>query len=126
MASRLRFVTLDVFTDEVFTGNRLAVFPDARDGAGAPLSVPTMQAITREFGFPETAFVLPSRRDDGVRRVRIFTPELELPFAGHPTIGTALALVDDGIVPMTGDEVAFVFDLEAGPTPVRVVRRDAG
>jgi trans-2,3-dihydro-3-hydroxyanthranilate isomerase len=126
MASRLRFLTLDVFTDRVFTGNRLAVLPDARDAAGRALAEATMQAIAREFGFSETTFVLPSRRDDCVRRVRIFTPEAELPFAGHPTVGTALALVNDGVVPLPTDEIGFAFDLDAGPTPVHVRRGQDG
>lgn len=120
---RLRFSTHDVFTDRVFAGNRLAVLPDARDARGRPLDDATLQRIAAEFGFSETAFVLPSRRPDCARRVRIFTPEAELPFAGHPTIGTAIALVEQGIVAMAGDVVEFGFDLEAGPTPV-TVRRD--
>jgi trans-2,3-dihydro-3-hydroxyanthranilate isomerase len=83
-----------------------------------------MQQIAAEFGFSETAFVLPSRRADCVRRVRIFTPEAELPFAGHPTIGTAIALVEQGFVAMPEAVLDFAFDLEAGPTPVTVRRDD--
>ncbi|TVQ35514.1 MAG: PhzF family phenazine biosynthesis protein [Geminicoccaceae bacterium] len=124
-ASRLRFSTLDVFTDRVFAGNRLAVLPDARDAAGQPLTAPVMQAIAAEFGFSETVFVVASRRPDCVRRLRIFTPEAELAFAGHPTIGTAIALVREGIIPMPDARVAFGFDLDAGPTAV-VVRHDEG
>ena len=121
-AARLRFATLDVFTDRIFTGNRLAVLADARDEAGAALAVAAMQAIAAEFGFSETAFVLPSRRPDCARRLRIFTPATELPFAGHPIVGTAVALARDGTLPMAGDRLDFGFDLEAGPVPV-VVRR---
>ncbi|HEY2886968.1 MAG TPA: PhzF family phenazine biosynthesis protein [Rhizomicrobium sp.] len=90
---RRRFVTLDVFTDRRFTGNPLAVVHDAEN-----LETATMQAIAREFGHPETVFVLPA--DDAAHRarLRIFTPGRELAFAGHPTVGTAvsLALVDGG------------------------------
>ncbi len=115
----LRYVTLDVFTADAFTGNPLAVVLDARGLDGAQ-----MLAIAREFNFSETTFVLPSRRPDAVRRVRIFTPGGELPFAGHPTVGTAVALVAEGHVAAADDVVELAFDLDAGLTPV-TVRRDA-
>src|SRR5213595_2777261 len=83
----MRFVICDVFTDKAFGGNQLAVFPDARGlGEGA------MQALAREFNFAETTFVLPPQDPRHFRRVRIFTPKVELPFAGHPTVGTAAVL----------------------------------
>ena len=78
----LRYVTADVFTPEPFTGNQLAVVFGA-DG----LPTATLQAITREFNYSETVFVLPPEDPSHTRRVRIFTPEGELPFAGHPTVG---------------------------------------
>jgi trans-2,3-dihydro-3-hydroxyanthranilate isomerase len=87
---KLSFATLDVFTDQRFAGNPLAVVFDA-DG----LDDVRMQAIAREFGHPETVFVLKPEAG-GTVRVRIFTPAVELPFAGHPTVGTALILALKG------------------------------
>ncbi len=84
---RLRYVVVDVFTDTALAGNQLAVFTDARD-----LDSLTMQALAREMNFSETVFVLPSRADDADVRIRIFTPTAELPFAGHPTLGSAFVL----------------------------------
>jgi trans-2,3-dihydro-3-hydroxyanthranilate isomerase len=82
-----RFTTLDVFTRERFTGNSLAVVQDG-DGLDPPL----MQAIAREFGLPETVFVLPAAEPAHTASLRIFTPATELPFAGHPTVGCAALL----------------------------------
>src|SRR5262245_10704188 len=84
---RRNFVTLDVFTDRRFTGNPLAVVLDP-DG----LDTAAMQAIAREFNHPETVFVFPPAERAHRARVRIFTPARELPFAGHPTVGTAVLL----------------------------------
>ena len=111
----LRFVTADVFTSAPFTGNPLAVVFGADD-------VPTemLLAITREFNYSETVFVFPPDDPTHTRRVRIFTPEGELPFAGHPTIGTAHALVALGEVAASGDEVTVVLGEGVGPVPVRV------
>ncbi len=81
-----RYVIADVFTDVPLAGNQLAVFTDARD-----LDDPTMQALALEVGFSETVYVLPPR-EGGHARIRIFTPAQELPFAGHPTLGTAFVL----------------------------------
>lgn len=89
----LRYVTADVFTSVPFSGNQLAVVFGA-DG----LPTETLQAITREFNYAESTFVLPAEDARTTRRVRIFTPELEVPFAGHPTIGTAHVLVATGEV----------------------------
>ena len=85
MASH-RYVVADVFTDTPLTGNQLAVFTDARE-----LDDATMQALALEIGFSETVFVLPPA-EGGHARIRIFTPVTELPFAGHPTLGTAFVL----------------------------------
>ena len=82
-----RFVTLDVFTGEPLAGNPLAVVLDAEG-----LDSDRMQAIAREFNLSETAFVLPADDPGHTRRLRIFTPAAELPFAGHPTIGSAVVL----------------------------------
>jgi trans-2,3-dihydro-3-hydroxyanthranilate isomerase len=90
------FLQLDVFTDHVFHGNPLAVFPEAEG-----LTDDEMQKIAREMNLSETVFVLPSRDDMSLKRLRIFTPMIELPMAGHPVVGTwnALAL-SGGIVPV--------------------------
>jgi trans-2,3-dihydro-3-hydroxyanthranilate isomerase len=103
------FVTLDVFTDQTFGGNPLAVLPDARG-----LSSEQMQAIAREFNYSETTFVLPPESPDNTRKVRIFTSMSEIPFAGHPNIGTAVALARLGNL---GDIVAgqrILFEEAAG------------
>jgi trans-2,3-dihydro-3-hydroxyanthranilate isomerase len=84
---RLPFATLDVFTSTRFAGNPLAVVFEADALAAA-----TMQAIAREFGHPETVFVLKPEQPGSTARARIFTPAREMPFAGHPTVGTALVL----------------------------------
>ena len=90
---RRRFVTLDVFTDQRFAGNPLAVVLEAEG-----LEPAAMQAIAREFNLSETVFVLPAAEPSHRARVRIFTPAIEIPFAGHPTIGTAvlMSLLDRG------------------------------
>ncbi len=104
------FLVYDVFTDAAFGGNPLAVIPDA-----SGLAEPELQKIAREFNFSETAFVLAP--DDAAHdaKVRIFTPTQELAFAGHPTVGTALALAGLGRV---GTET--VLELGVGPIPVKV------
>jgi len=84
---RRRFVTLDVFTGTRFAGNPLAVVFEAEG-----LDTATMQLIAREFGHPETVFVLPPQNPAHRAKLRIFTPAIELPFAGHPTVGAAVAL----------------------------------
>ena len=84
---RRRFVTLDVFTSRPFAGNPLAVVLDAQG-----LEDAVMQAIAREFNLAETVFVLPAEKASHRARLRIFTPATELPFAGHPTVGTAVLL----------------------------------
>jgi trans-2,3-dihydro-3-hydroxyanthranilate isomerase len=91
-----RFATLDVFTDRRFAGNPLAVVLEAEG-----LDVAAMQAIAREFNHPETVFVLPPADPAHRARLRIFTPARELPFAGHPTVGTAVLLgrLDGGAAP---------------------------
>ena len=108
---RLPFVQLDVFSSDPLAGNQLAVFPDARG-----LETAQMQAIAREMNFSETTFILPREpeieRQHGTR-VRIFTVHEELPFAGHPTLGTATVL--RGI---SGASLVWL-DLDAGRIPVR-------
>jgi trans-2,3-dihydro-3-hydroxyanthranilate isomerase len=90
-----RFVQLDVFTDSPFAGNPLAVFPEA-----AEIGDDDMLKIAREMNLSETVFVLPARNENTLRRLRIFTPTREIPFAGHPIVGTWNALAREGVVPV--------------------------
>jgi len=106
------FVVVDVFSATRFGGNQLAVVTDARG-----LTTADMQAIAREFNFAESTFVLPPDDPRHAARVRIFTPGKEMPFAGHPTIGTACVL---GMLGRGGDANAFTVVLEEGIGPVAV------
>lgn len=99
-AHMLPFEIYDVFSDRPYAGNQLAVVYGGRD-----LTTAQMQAVAKEFGFSETSFVLPATAEGADYRARIFTPAEELPFAGHPTIGTALAVVASGLVVPEGDTV---------------------
>ena len=110
------YLLMDVFTDVPFGGNQLAVFLDAEDIPDA-----AMPRIARELNLPETTFVMAVPGDPHGWRVRIFTPAAELPFAGHPTIGTASALVHAGMVPVSGDRVRVTLHEGLGPVPVDVV-----
>lgn len=112
-----RYLHLDVFTSTPFEGNQLAVFPDA-----SGLSSPTMQRIAQEMNFSESTFVLPRERSDTDVRMRIFTPGRELPMAGHPVVGSAVALAHEGIV--ARGQKRFVFGLGVGPLPVDLEWRD--
>lgn len=114
-----RYVTADVFTSVPFGGNQLAVLPDARG-----LTTEQMLAITREFNYAESVFVLPPEQG-GTRKLRIFTPGGEVPFAGHPTVGTAHVLATLGEVALTGDETRIVFEEGVGPVPV-LIRSSGG
>lgn len=109
------YFTLDVFTDRIFGGNPLAVFPDA-----SGLETAQMQAAARELNLSETVFVLPPDNLTHTRHLRIFTPATELPFAGHPTIGTAHLLATIGDIPLGHKIGAFVFEEGVGPVPVTV------
>jgi trans-2,3-dihydro-3-hydroxyanthranilate isomerase len=115
-----RFLTVDVFTARRFGGNQLAVFPDARD-----IPPDAMLDITREFNFSETTFVLPPQNPANTRRVRIFTPAAELPFAGHPTVGTAHVLAHVGEIPLIGERTSIVFEEGVGPVHV-TIRAEGG
>src|SRR5258705_7447897 len=88
-----RFIQLDVFTDRAFCGNPLAVFPE-----GDGISDEQMQQIAREMNLSETVFVLPSEKKGVLRKLRIFTPSSELPFAGHPIVGTWMCLAAEAVV----------------------------
>lgn len=116
---RYRYITADVFTDTPFGGNQLAVFPDAR---GIPEH--RLQDVTREFNYAETTFVFPPNDPAHTRRVRIFTPGAEVPFAGHPTVGTAHVLAATGEIPLTGDETRIVLEEGVGPVPVLIRAED--
>ncbi|MCB1359514.1 MAG: PhzF family phenazine biosynthesis protein [Maritimibacter sp.] len=102
------YLVYDVFTDRRFGGNPLAVIPDA-----AGLAEDDLQRIAREFNFSETTFVTPPADPAHTARVRIFTPTMEVPFAGHPTIGTAVALAEAGHGP------EMVLELGVGPLAAR-------
>ncbi len=120
----LRFLTADVFTDRVFGGNPLAVFPDGRGPDGRALDNATMQAIAQEMNLSETVFVLPPEQAGETRRLRIFTPAVELPFAGHPTVGTAIVLAQTGELDGPGPW-DIVFGEGVGPVPVRITTASA-
>ena len=115
-----RFLTADIFTSTRFGGNQLAVLPDARG-----LTTEQMLSITREFNYSESTFILPPDNPANTRRVRIFTPGGELPFAGHPTVGSAFVLATIGEVALTGDETRIVLEEGVGPVPV-VIRMKNG
>jgi trans-2,3-dihydro-3-hydroxyanthranilate isomerase len=114
-ATSIPFVTTDVFTADRFTGNQLAVFPDA-----STIDPALYQAIAREFNFSETVFVLPPRDRKHTRQVKIWTPRGELQFAGHPTVGTAIVLAQLGELELTGRETRIVLEEGVGPVPVIV------
>jgi trans-2,3-dihydro-3-hydroxyanthranilate isomerase len=111
--TRLKYMHLDVFTSRRFEGNQLAVFFGAEG-----LDEVAMQTIAREMNFSESTFLLPAERPDTDIRMRIFTPGVELPMAGHPTIGTTYALAETGVI--TPGRGHFVFGLGVGPTRVEL------
>ena len=104
-----RYLVYDVFTETPFGGNQLAVFPEAEK-----LPQDKLQKIAREFNFSETTFVYPPENPAHTAKVRIFTPTMEVPFAGHPTIGTAIALHQ------MGAPDRMVLELGVGPIPCQV------
>jgi trans-2,3-dihydro-3-hydroxyanthranilate isomerase len=110
------FITADVFTDRPFGGNPLAVFPED--------AVPTelMQRLAAELHLSETVFVLPPENPAHTGRLRIFTPAMEVPFAGHPTVGTAIVLAETGRLGPIDRRLDIVFEEGAGPVPVTIER----
>ena len=114
------FHIVDVFSSTPFGGNQLAVLPDA-----ARISTEGMQKIAREFNFGETTFVLPTNDPANTCRVRIFSPRAELDFAGHPTVGTACALVMKQHVRLS-DPVRLILEENIGPVTVDVAQRNGG
>jgi len=116
------FIQLDVFTDRAFCGNPLAVFPEAEG-----LSDERMQQIAREMNLSETVFVLPSEKEEVSRRLRIFTPTSELPFAGHPVVGTWNCLAREGVVPLPENGngwVSIKHEVGIGILPVDIEFKD--
>jgi len=116
------FIQLDVFTDRTFCGNPLAVFPEAEG-----LSDKRMQQIAREMNLSETVFVLPSEKEEVSRRLRIFTPTSELPFAGHPVVGTWNCLAREGVVPLPENGngwVSIKHEVGIGILPVDIEFKD--
>jgi trans-2,3-dihydro-3-hydroxyanthranilate isomerase len=114
-----RFLQYDVFTDRPLTGNQLAVFMDARG-----LAAETMAAMTRETNFSEATFVTAAEQPGTDIRLRIFGRGGEMPFAGHPVIGSTFALADDGVI--TAGTKTFTFGLNIGPAGRRPSPRCAG
>lgn len=113
MPGRYRYLHYDVFTSRRFGGNQLAVFLLAEG-----LTTEQMQAMAREMNFSESSFILPKEQEDTDIRMRIFTPEAEMPMAGHPTVGATFALAADGVIP--AGRTRWVFGLNIGPTPVEL------
>jgi trans-2,3-dihydro-3-hydroxyanthranilate isomerase len=108
-----RYRVVDVFTSKPLEGNPLAVFPDA-----TALSTELMQKIARELNLSETVFILPPTRSECAAKLRIFTPGREMDFAGHPTVGSAYVLLDEGKVPK--GTAQFLVEENVGPIPISV------
>ena len=117
---RYQYYICDVFTDTRFGGNPLAVLPEAQG-----LSDEQMQQIAREFNFSESTFVFPAEKGN-FRKVRIFTPTTEVPFAGHPNVGTAFVLATTGELVEIGASTTITFEEKAGLVPVSVESRGGG
>ena len=113
----LHYLHYDVFTDTALEGNQLAVFLDGRG-----LSTERMQSIAREMNFSESTFILPAEAPGTDIRMRIFTPNNEMPMAGHPTIGSTFALAESGVIQQGAGR--WVFGLNVGPTPVDLQWKD--
>jgi len=111
-----RFYIVDVFAEEKYTGNQLAVFRDAKG-----LSDTEMQRIAKEMNYSETTFILSEQTHNGGYDVRIFTPEEELPFAGHPTLGTSFVIRQE----IVGEPVEqIILNLKVGQIPVTISYSD--
>ena len=120
---KYNFIQLDVFTDRAFAGNPLAVFPEAEG-----ITDEQMQQIAREMNLSETVFVLPSDKEGVTRRLRIFTPSSELPFAGHPIAGTWNCLAREGVVPIReggSGRVHLQHEVGIGVLPIEIDFKDS-
>lgn len=115
---KYKYYTCDVFTDTRFGGNQLAVIPDA-----AGLTAEQMQNIAAEFNYSESTFVFPAEQGH-TRKVRIFTPTMEVPFAGHPNVGTAFTLASIGELGEIDGSIQVTFEEEAGLVPI-TIRKEA-
>ncbi len=115
---KYRYYTCDVFTETRFGGNQLAVLPQA-----VGLSTQQMQEIAREFNFSETTFVFPAKAGH-TRQVRIFTPAREIPFAGHPNIGTAFVLASAGELGEIKSSLTVIFEEESGLVSITIHESD--
>jgi trans-2,3-dihydro-3-hydroxyanthranilate isomerase len=115
-----KYYICDVFTTKRFGGNSLAVLPDAEG-----LTEEQMQQIAREFNFSESTFVFPPEKGN-TKKVRIFTPSIEVPFAGHPNIGTAFVLASAGIIEEFQETTEIVFEEKAGLVPITLQRLHDG
>lgn len=113
---RYRYYTADVFTDRVFGGNPLAVFPKADE-----LTQDQMQKVARELNLSETVFITKPENRDNACRLRIFTPQTELPFAGHPTLGSAHVLSLLGEIKAKDGETELIFEEKIGPITVKIL-----
>lgn len=113
----MHYLHFDVFTDTPFAGNQLAVFPEATG-----LSTEVMQRLANEINFSESTFVFPPRLVGTEAHMRIFTPQAEIPMAGHPTVGSTFALAETGLIPPGTPR--FVFELGIGPTAVELDWQD--
>ena len=111
------FVTVDVFTDRRFGGNPLAILPNA-----AGLTTEQMQAIANEFNLSETTFVLPPKDAAHTAEVRIFTPQYEMPFAGHPNVGTGFVVATRGSIYGRTVTEPLLFEEKAGLVPIEVLK----
>ncbi len=112
---RYQFYTADVFTDHIFGGNPLAVFPKA-----SGLSTEQMQRVAQELNLSETVFVTEANPETNTYTLRIFTPAAEVPFAGHPTVGTAYILAALNIIGASEGKTNVVFQEGVGPIPVSI------
>ncbi len=110
------FIQADVFTDRPFTGNPLAIFPDAEG-----LSSEEMQSIAKEMNLSETTFVLPATELKAQLRLRIFTPQAELPLAGHPVVGTCFVLAARGVIELEEGTNRIFQECKAGVLPVDLI-----
>lgn len=116
---KLHYHLVDVFTGRAFGGNQLAVFTNGRG-----ISSEKMQALAKELNLSETVFVLPAEEAGNDYALRIFTPAVELPFAGHPTIGTTFVLAHEHMVFLTSEEAIVRLEEKVGTIPVKIIMKD--
>ena len=113
---KARYVRVDVFADKPFGGNPLAVFPEAED-----LTSDEMQLLAKEMNLSETTFVVPPTKGSGADfRVRIFVPDMEIPYAGHPTLGTFFVLAKEGRIRLKEPVTTVKMEVKAGIMPVQI------